>query len=268
MPTTITPHDLQLRLADDAPFALIDVRDPPEYNASHIPGSSLIPRRMLEFDLPHAVPHTDTPVILCDENEQRVHLAAATVEECGYTDVYTLTGGVNRWSYLDLPTEWGVNVPSKDFGERVEVVHHVPEIEADDLHARIERGDPLVILDTRTPEEYFRSHIPGGRSLPGGELAYRISDILADAPQDATVVINCAGRTRSIIGTRVLQRMGLQREVVGLKKRHRRLDARRAQAGAAGQHDVAAHSQRDGPDRGRAVRPPLRRRGRRAADRC
>ena len=100
----------------------------------------------------------------------------------GYTDVSTLSGGTNRWAFLDLPTEWGVNVPSKDFGERVEVVHHVPEIDADDLQARIERGDSLVILDTRTPEEYRRSCIPGGRSMPGGELAFRITDVLEDAP--------------------------------------------------------------------------------------
>ncbi len=217
MPTLITPNDLQRRLSDDAPIALIDVRDPPDYNTSHIIGASLIPRRMLEFELAEAVPHLETPIVLCDEDEQLVHYAASTAERMGYSDVSTLSGGTNRWAFLDLPTEWGVNVPSKDFGERVEVVHHVPEIDADDLHARIERGDPLVILDTRTPEEYRRSCIPGGRSMPGGELALRITDVLADAPDDATVVVNCAGRTRSIIGTRVLQRMSLEREVVGLK---------------------------------------------------
>jgi rhodanese-related sulfurtransferase len=217
MPTPITPHDLQRRLGEEAPIALIDVRDPPEYNASHIVGASLIPRRVLEFELLDGVPHFDTPIVFCDEDEGRVHFAAATAERMGYRDVWTLSGGTNRWAFLDLPTEWGVNVPSKDFGERVEVVHHVPEIDADDLHARIERGDSLVILDTRTPEEYRRSCIPGGRSMPGGELAFRITDVLEDAPADATVVVNCAGRTRSIIGTRVLQRMALEREVVGLK---------------------------------------------------
>lgn len=217
MPTPITSLDLHHRLADDAPIALIDVRDPPEYNASHIIGASLIPRRLLEFELPDAVPHPDTPIVLCDEDEQRVHFAAATAERMGYSDVSILSGGTNRWAFLDLPTEWGVNVPSKDFGERVEVVHHVPEIDADDLRDRIERGDELVILDTRTPEEYRRACIPGGRSMPGGELAFRITDILNDASPDATVVVNCAGRTRSIIGTRVLQRMSLEREVVGLK---------------------------------------------------
>ena len=217
MTSTITPDQLRRQMTADAPYALIDVRDIGEYNASHIPGSSLIPRARLEFELPHAVPHPATPLILCDDDTRRAARAAATAEALGYRNIVTLQGGVNRWASLDLPTEWGVNVPSKDFGERVEVVHHVPEITADDLHTRIQRGDELVILDTRTPEEYHRFCIPGGRSLPGGELALRITDTLADAPPHATIVINCAGRTRSIIGTRALQRMALDRDIVGLK---------------------------------------------------
>ena len=217
MPTPITTAQLLELFEGDTPFALIDVREPGEYNASHIPGSSLIPRRMLEFDLPAAVPHPGTLVALCDDDGRRVARAVDTVERMGYSNVAWLEGGVNRWMSLDHPTEWGVNVPSKDFGEKMEVVHHVPEIDAMELHARMERGDKMVILDTRTPEEFRRFCIPGGRSLPGGELALRITDVTADLDPDTTVVINCAGRTRSIIGTRVLQRMGLDREVVGLK---------------------------------------------------
>ena len=202
---------------DTSPFALIDVREPGEFNSSHIPGSSLIPRRRLEFDLYDAVPHAGTLIVLCDDDGRRVSQAVATVEAMGFSNVGWLDGGINRWVSLDYPTEWGVNVPSKDFGEKVEVVHHVPEIDAIELRSRMDRGDKMVILDTRTPEEYRRFCIPGGRSVPGGELALRITDITADLDADTTVVVNCAGRTRSIIGTRVLQRMGLDREVVGLK---------------------------------------------------
>ena len=217
MSQPITPSLLVDLLNGRTPFALIDVREPGEYNASHIPGSSLIPRRMLDFDLAAAVPHPGTLVVLCDDDGRRVARAAETVENMGYSEVAWLEGGVNRWMSLDHPTEWGVNVPSKDFGEKMEVVHHVPEIDAIELRARMERGDKMVILDTRTPEEYRRFCIPGGRSLPGGELAYRITDVTADLDPDTTVVINCAGRTRSIIGTRLLQRMGMDRQVVGLK---------------------------------------------------
>jgi rhodanese-related sulfurtransferase len=51
--------------------------------------------------------------------------------------------------------------------------------------------------------------------VPGGELALRITDIMKNAAEDATLIVNCAGRTRSIIGTRVLQRMGVK--ALGLK---------------------------------------------------
>jgi rhodanese-related sulfurtransferase len=147
-------------------------------------------------------------VILCDDDGRRARLAAATAERMGYTRVAVLDGGINAWSVDGLPTEWGMNVISKDFGERVEVQSHVPTIGVRELNQRMHRGDPLVILDTRTPEEYQRFCIPGGRSVPGGELALRITDIVREQP-DATVIVNCAGRTRSIIGARVLQRMGL-----------------------------------------------------------
>lgn len=163
-----------------------------------------------------AVPVKDVHVVLYDDNGKRADLAAATLDAMGYTHVSVLEGGINRWATQGYPTEWSSNVISKDFGEKIEVVHHVPEIEATELHECIERGDKLVILDTRTPEEYQRFCIPGGRSVPGRELALRITDLSKDLDPDTTVIVNCAGRARSIIGTRVLQRMGL-RNVYGLK---------------------------------------------------
>ena len=216
MTTSISTQELDLLLRGDSVFALIDVREAGEHNSSHIPDSSLIPRRQLEAQIGQAVPVKNVRVVVYDDDGRRANLAAATLENMGYTAVSVLGGGINRWSVEGYPTEWGTNVISKDFGEKMEVVHHVPEIEATELHERIERGDKLVILDTRTPEEYQRFCIPGGRSVPGGELALRITDITKDLDEDTTVIINCAGRTRSVIGTRVLQRMGMT-NVYGLK---------------------------------------------------
>jgi rhodanese-related sulfurtransferase len=215
MAHNISSDSLNDLLKGTFPFALIDVRESGEYNATHIPGASLIPRRRIEYIIESSVPFKGTRVVVCCDDGRRSQLAAATLDRLGYTDVHYLEGGTNRWSSNDMPTEWGVNVPSKDFGEMQEVVHHVPEITADELHKRIEDGEKLVILDTRTPEEYQNFCIPGGRSMPGGELALRITDIKKSMDPDSTLVINCAGRTRSIMGTRVLQRMGV--EAVGLK---------------------------------------------------
>ena len=216
MPNLVSAEELRHLLESEASFALIDVREAGEYNSSHIPEASLIPRREMEFRIAASAPHQGAHIVLCDDDGRRASLAAGTLEALGYSNVSVLERGINGWASLDYPTEWGVNVPSKDFGEKVEVVHHVPEIDAAELHSRIERGDKLVILDTRTPEEYRRFCIPGGRSVPGGELALRITDITSELDPDTTVIVNCAGRTRSIIGTRVLQRMGRQ-NIYGLK---------------------------------------------------
>ena len=216
MADKIAAQALKGLLEGAAPFALIDVREAGEYNSSHIPGASLIARRQLELSIKPAVPLTDTHVVLCDDDGRRAQLAAASVERLGYRRVSVLDGGINRWVTDGFETEWGSNVPSKDFGEKVEVVNHVPEIEAKELAERIAKGEKFVILDSRTPEEFRRFCIPGGRSVPGGELSLRITDIARKLDRDTTIIVNCAGRTRSIIGTRVLQRMGIP-NVYGLK---------------------------------------------------
>ncbi len=211
----ITVAALASLLDTRSPLALIDVREHGEYNLAHIPGASSVPRRQLEARIGRLVPFRGADVVVCDDTGRRAALAARTLERMGYARVAVLQGGVNRWASQDRPTEWGMNVPSKDFGEKVEVQHHVPTIDAAELARRQRQGDELLIVDTRTPEEYRRFCIPGGRSAPGGELALRIHDLVRERPR-ATVVVNCAGRTRSIIGARVLQRMQLP-NVVSLR---------------------------------------------------
>jgi rhodanese-related sulfurtransferase len=215
MAREITAATLATRLHTPPALALIDVREPGEYNLAHIAGASSVPRRQLETRMGRLVPFRGAEVVVCDDTGRRAALAAATLERMGYTRVAVLQGGVNRWAAENRPTEWGMNVPSKDFGEKVEVQAHVPTIDADELARRQRAGEDLLILDTRTPEEYRRFCIPGGRSAPGGELALRIHDLLRERP-GATVVVNCAGRTRSIIGARILQRMRLP-NVVSLR---------------------------------------------------
>src|SRR3970282_894840 len=83
----------------------------------------------------------------------------------------------------------------------------IPEILPGELKELQEQAARLVILDARTPEEYRRFCIPGGVNVPGGDLILWAEELRRRT--DMTVVINCAGRTRSIIGTAALQRLGL-----------------------------------------------------------
>src|SRR5204863_5852428 len=76
-------------------------------------------------------------------------------------------------------------------------------------------GKQIVILDSRPFEEYQRMSIPGGIDAPGAELAYRVHDLVEDP--HTLIVVNCAGRTRSIIGCQSLRNAGVPNPVVALK---------------------------------------------------
>ena len=204
----ISAAELATMLASHAAdIALLDVREPAEYNLAHIAGSCSLPRRHLELRAGSLVPWRGARVVVCDDDGVRAELAAQTLEFIGFKDVWTLIGGLNRWVTEGHNTEWGLNVPSKDFGEKVLLEQEVAELEPDQLAAWFSEGKRPILLDSRTPEEHQRSCIPGSRSMPGAELGLRIWD-LAQNP-DTPVVVHCAGRTRSIVGAGTLKRLGV-----------------------------------------------------------
>lgn len=214
MPANTSPDELAALLAGDAPFALLDVRELGEYNQAHIAGACPLPRRLIEYRLPRLVPNRSTNVVVCDDDGRRASFALGTLQKMGYSNASVLEGGINRWTSRGYDSEWGVNVPSKDYGERVQVERDIPEITAEELEGWISRNDKFVLVDSRTPEEHNSFCIPGSRSLPGAELALRVWDLMDS--DDTPVVVHCAGRTRSIVGTSILHRMGVK-NVFGLR---------------------------------------------------
>ncbi|MCY3855793.1 MAG: rhodanese-like domain-containing protein, partial [Rhodospirillales bacterium] len=102
----------------------------------------------------------------------------------------------------------------KAFGEYIEHRFQTPAIGPEELKAMLGRGEPVVILDSRPYDEYHRMTIPRSIDVPGAELVYRVHDLLPDT--DALVVVNCAGRTRSIIGCQSLRNAGIPNRVAAL----------------------------------------------------
>ncbi len=126
-----------------------------------------------------------------------------------------LDGGTKAWEAAGYVLFSGVNVPSKAFGEWVEHHYGTESVDPPELKAWLDSGRDMVVLDSRTLEEFTRMSIPTGISVPGGELVYRIGDL---APDPKTlVVVNCAGRTRSILGAESLRRAGIPNKVVALR---------------------------------------------------
>src|SRR6202007_1889472 len=90
-----------------------------------------------------------------------------------------------------------------------------PSISADQLAELLRTRADVVVVDSRPFDEYQRVSIPTATNVPGAELVLRIHDI---APKPETlIVVNCAGRTRSIIGAQSLINAGLPNKVVALR---------------------------------------------------
>lgn len=192
-------------MASEDLFAVFDVRERGEYHQGQIANATSLPRSQIEFRIAELVPDRATPVALYDEGGERAMLAAKTLAELGYERISILQGGLAAWQREGRATVSGVNVPSKAFGERVYRENAVPDISPEDLKSLFDGPTPPLILDMRTPEEYDRFCIPGGVNVPGGELILWAEE-LREKP---IVVVNCAGRTRSIVGAAGLRRLGL-----------------------------------------------------------
>lgn len=204
---TIAAKALQQRLGGTAEIALLDVREQGVHYKGHPFFASSAPVSRLELMIGELVPRRSASVVLFDDGDGLVEIAAARLVGWGYSDVAILEGGLPGWRAAGFEVFSGINVPSKAFGEFVEHRFETPRIPAAELKALKDGGTDLVILDSRPFEEYRRMNIPGGVDTPGAELAFRVHD---QAPDPKTlVVVNCAGRTRSIIGAQSLINAGI-----------------------------------------------------------
>src|SRR5262245_62143210 len=212
---TVSPHDVKAMLADGGELALVDVREELIFSQRHLLWASSIPLSRLELDFARLIPRRSTRIVLCDDDDGLALSAWRILTAAGYSNVAALAGGVSAWAAQGCALFSGVNVTSKAFGEFVEHQNATPSISADELHALIGAGTDMVVLDARPFDEYQRVSIPTAVNVPGAELVLRIRD-LAPSP-DTLVVVNCAGRTRSIIGAQSLINAGVPNRVVALR---------------------------------------------------
>ncbi|HAT1610429.1 TPA: rhodanese-related sulfurtransferase [Raoultella planticola] len=217
MPTCSYRPAAQLRqaLLDGAELALIDVREEAEFARSHPLFAASLPLSKLELDIFRRVPRLTTPITVYDGGEGLAERAVERLQSWGYEDVALLEGGLPGWQRSGGELFQDVNSPSKAFGELVESERHTPSLSAEEVKALLDSQQEVVVVDARRFDEYHTMNIPGSISVPGGELAQRIEGLLP-SPQ-TTVIVNCAGRTRSIIGTQSLRNAGLPNPVYALR---------------------------------------------------
>lgn len=216
MASALPPQAVREAVESDRPVAVIDIREPLDFSDAHIPQSTLVPRRLLESRLPVVVPNEHASVILCDQSGEHACRDASWLATLGYDDVSYLDGGIEAWidaGFETVERQEGVygtafNYPSKEFGERVQVTRQVEQIQPDELQALLDDDErEVVVTDVRTPAEYRDNTIPGAYNVEGVDLGLYV-EALRDA--DQTLVVNCAGRTRSIIGAATLEALGFE----------------------------------------------------------
>src|SRR3954447_918153 len=210
----VSPTELRRRWRAAEEVALLDVREEGPYSLSHPFFAVSLPLSQIELRILDLIPRLDAPVIVYDGGEGYAARAIQRIAALGYTDIAILEGGLAGYA-LTGEVFRDVNVPSKAFGELVEAIRHTPSLSADEAKALIESEKNLVVLDARRFEEYRTMSIPRGVSVPGGELAFRAREIAPSA--DTTIIVNCAGRTRSIIGTQSLINAGLPNKIYALR---------------------------------------------------
>ncbi len=202
-------------ITDGQELAILDAREEGEFGASHLFWAVPCPLSQAELRAPAQLPGKSARVVCVDDGRGLAERLAGFLASIGQRNVSVLDGGTRAWAAAGYVLFSGVNVPSKAFGEWVEHHYGTESVDAPELNAWIAAGRDMVVLDSRTFEEFRRMSIPTGISVPGGELAYRIGDLV---PKPETlIVVNCAGRTRSIMGAESLRQAGVPNKVVALR---------------------------------------------------
>ncbi|RAI64848.1 rhodanese-related sulfurtransferase [Pseudomonas fluorescens] len=207
--------EIRKALLNREELALVDVREEAPFAESHPLFAANIPLSKLELEVFSRIPRRDTPVTVYDNGEGLASVAAQRLQALGYVDVRLFEGGLDGWRRAGGELFIDVNVPSKAFGELVESKRHTPSLAAEEVQALLDSNADIVVLDARRFDEYQTMSIPTGISVPGAELVLRARE-LAPNP-DTRIIVNCAGRTRSIIGTQSLINSGIANPVSALR---------------------------------------------------
>lgn len=99
LPLEITPQEVRLRLQSGEKFALVDVREPAEFQLASIGGAELIPMRAVPAELSRLDARADeTPLIVFCHHGVRSLNVVHWLREQGVEACQSMAGGIDRWS--------------------------------------------------------------------------------------------------------------------------------------------------------------------------
>lgn len=213
----IDPATLRTWLGDGQEIAVLDVREVGVHTtAGHILLSTPLPLSHIEMKIATLVPRRATRIVLYDTGHEGLSARAGQkLQQLGYTNVSMLSHGTAAWKAAGGELFTGINVLSKAFGEIVEQAYGTPHVSVEEVKRRQDAGEDIVVLDSRPMREFQAFSVPGAVDAPGAELVYRFHEVVKSP--STTVIVNCAGRTRSIIGAQAVINAGVPNKVAALE---------------------------------------------------
>jgi len=99
----VSIDDIKSRLDRGDKFVLVDVREESEYANDHLPGAIHLGKGIIERDIEERVPELNTPIVLYCGGGYRSALAADNLQRMGYTNVFSMDGGIRGWRERHFP---------------------------------------------------------------------------------------------------------------------------------------------------------------------
>ena len=93
----LTVDQVKAKLDSGVKFHLVDVREESEWAKDHLPGAAALGKGIIERDIEQKIPQLDAPIVLYCGGGYRSALAADNLQKMGYTNVWSMDGGIRGW---------------------------------------------------------------------------------------------------------------------------------------------------------------------------
>jgi rhodanese-related sulfurtransferase len=94
----VTPRAVRRMQKRNEPFLLLDCRTPEEEALASLEGGRLVPMQELSLHIDDLREHQDAPVVVYCHTGRRSLTVTRVLRQCGFRDVRSMAGGIERWS--------------------------------------------------------------------------------------------------------------------------------------------------------------------------
>jgi hydroxyacylglutathione hydrolase len=186
LPSPLTPAEFKQEMERGA--VVVDASEPAAFGGAHIKGAYSIWLEGLPVFAGWVLSY-DKPILLVLEDEDHLGKAVPYLIRAAYDRITGyLKGGTEGWYNAGFPVE------------------SLPLLSVHQLKSKLDRGEELLVLDTRGQDEWDSGHIKGALHIYVGYLESR----LAEVPKDRPVAVICNVGHRAGLGASILLRAGYQ----------------------------------------------------------